>query len=315
MTYINITRGKDIFKFHELLADNLAYVTRNQQKDWDFKILISGDGMTRTGKSTMAFQIASFLDEGFADNWKNQVVFSGDKLIEQAYKIGKKKVLVYDEAREGLDSKKQLESYTKHILDFFSQCGNLNHVVIIVLPDFFDLPKSISITTSTFLINCYSHGFTRGYFDFFDRVNKKNLYINGQKFRDYRAWKGNFKGTFTDYIPFDRKEYEDLKIKALIESRASKITTSQIIKNSNSMRRALINLTTNLKTEGFSKKRVCELARIDEKTLYNWINKVEGNRDINILNGNPNIVNTENDNSLLSLEDLESDNELYGELD
>ncbi|HUC78997.1 MAG TPA: helix-turn-helix transcriptional regulator [Candidatus Saccharimonadales bacterium] len=220
MSNIEIVRGKHKWMMHEALCNNLNFLKKQQKNDWDFKVLVSGDGMTRTGKSTHAFQEALYLDEDFADNWKIQTVFDGAKLIETAYAIGKGKVIVYDEAREGLDSKKQMMMYTKNLLDFFSQCGNLNHIVIIVLPEFFELPKTVAITQSIFLVNCYAQdGFDRGYFDFFNRKDKKYLYINGQKYLDYKAQKPSFKGTFTDFIPFDREEYETLKNKSLIQIR------------------------------------------------------------------------------------------------
>ena len=217
MTNIQIMRGTHCWMMHEALCNNLDYLIKQQKNDWDFKCLVSGDGMTRTGKSTIAFQLALYLDSDYADNWKIQTVFDGAILIETAYKIGKGKVIVYDEAREGLDSKKQMMMYTKNLLDFFSQCGNLNHIVIIVLPEYFELPKTVAITQSIFLINCYANdGFDRGYFDFFNRKDKKYLYINGQKYLDYKAQRPSFKGTFVNFIPFDREEYETLKNKSLI---------------------------------------------------------------------------------------------------
>jgi len=220
MSLITVRRGEHTFQFHERLSKNLDDIVKNQKNDWDFKELISGDGMTRTGKSTFAFQCALYQDPKFADNWRTQVVFDGSKLIETAYKIPKGRVIVYDEAREGLDSKKQMEKYVKNLLDFFSQCGNLNHIVIIVLPEYFELPKTVAITQSIFLINCYAmNGFDRGNFDFFNRRDKKYLYMRGKNFLDYKAQKRSFHGTFTNWIPFCRDEYESLKTKALIKIR------------------------------------------------------------------------------------------------
>jgi hypothetical protein len=199
------------------LIENLEYVKKYKNQDWDFKILLSGDGMTRTGKSTVAAQCAHYVDPTFAENWKDRVIFDGTKLIDTAYKIGKGKAIIYDEAREGLDSKKQMESYTKTLMDFFSQCGALNHMVFIVLPEFFDLPKGIAITSSIFLINCYAkNGFDRGFFEFYNRRDKKILYTKGKRFLDYQSHKPSFKGRFTDWLPYDRAEYESYKQKELL---------------------------------------------------------------------------------------------------
>lgn len=216
MSHIEAISGKLNFKIHKALSENLDIIARNQKNDWDFKIPISGDGMTRTGKSTLAATICTYQDPTFAPNWKDRIVFEGSKLIEQAYKVPKCSWIMYDEAREGLDSKKQMEKYTKDLLDFFSQCGNLNLGIVIVLPEYFELPKSIAINQTVCLINCYArNGFDRGYFDFFNRKHKRYLYIKGQKYLDYQAQTPSFKGTFNNWFPVDRQEYEALKNKTL----------------------------------------------------------------------------------------------------
>ena len=224
MSYTNVTSGLLKFQLHTYLKENLDLIIKHNLNDWDFKMLYSGDGMTRTGKSTKACQDACYCDPTFAPNWQERVIFDGKKLKETAYKIGKNKALVYDEAREGLDSKKQMERYTKNLLDFFSQCGNLNQMIFIVLPEYFELPKTVAITQSIYLINCYARkGFDRGYFDFFNRIDKKYLYIKGTKYLDYKGQRPTFKGTFTNWLPFDRKEYEALKNKALQEKTQKQI--------------------------------------------------------------------------------------------
>ncbi len=216
MSHIQIISGDKKWKMHELLVNNLKLIKKHNANDWDFKMLISGDGMTRTGKSTIASQIAQYLDPTFAENYKDRMIFDGEKLIDIAYTIGKNKALVYDEAKAGLDSKKQMEQYTKKLLDFFSQCGSLNHMLIVVLPEYFELPKSIAMTQSIFLLNCYArNGFERGYFEFYNRKDKRYLYVKGTKYFDYTSQRPTFKGTFTNYVPFNRKTYEALKSETL----------------------------------------------------------------------------------------------------
>ncbi len=216
ISHVEVSRNGQTWKMHKALIQNLDLINHYSLEDWDFKELISGDGMTRTGKTTIAVQAAAYQDETFIPNWRERVIFDGEKLIDIAYKIGKNKALIYDEAREGLDSKKQMEKYTKNLLDFFSQCGNLNHKILIVLPEFFELPKSIAITQSVFLINCYARdGFQRGYFEFYNRKDKRYLYIKGTKFLDYKSQMPSFKGTFTKYFPIPRQEYEELKNKTM----------------------------------------------------------------------------------------------------
>lgn len=213
---VNVERGIHKFTFHKALADNLNILKKAVGRDWDFKILVSGDGMTRTGKSTIACQMAIYLDPDFN---MDQVVFRGDKLIEQSLKLGtlynqKKGIaIVYDEAKEGLDSKKAMNAYSQQITDYFSECGWLNQYLIVVLPEFFDLNKTVALNQSICLINCYTkRDFERGFFGFYNRVDKRYLYIKGKKWNNYSCQNPTFQGTFNKYFPLDITIYEKLKL-------------------------------------------------------------------------------------------------------
>jgi len=276
MSYTKITSGKYVYNLHSLLKGNLDLIKKNNQNDWDFKMLISGDGMTRTGKSTLGTQIAQYLDPTFADNWKERMIFDGEKLIDTAYKIGRNKALVYDEAKAGLDSKKQMEQYTKRLLDFFSQCGNLNHLVIIILPEFFELPKSIAMTQSIFLINCYArNGFERGYFEFYNRKDKRYLYIKGTKYLDYTSQRPSFKGTFIDYIPFNRKEYETLKSKTLNEIRHRENISKVKISRDTHKNRVTILIKLLMQNYKLKPVEIAENLGIARTTVYEYLKQKE----------------------------------------
>ena len=267
MSYTTVTSGPHTFKLHTYLKENLDLIKKNQKRDWDFKVLYSGDGMTRTGKSTKAAQDAQYLDEDFSEYWKEKMIFDGKKLKKTAYSFDKPSSLVYDESREGLDSKRQMEKYTKNLLDFFSECGNLNHAIFIVLPEYFDLPKSIAMTQSTYLINCYArNGFERGYFDFFNRKDKKYLYIKGKQWLDYTVQRPTFKGTFTDWLPFPRDEYEKLKRKALQEKseRKEEQAAESILLDKEKM---FSNNCLRLLKEGMPVKTIAERLGINRRTI------------------------------------------------
>jgi hypothetical protein len=201
------------------VLNSIAY---NVPKDWDSIILISGSGMVRVGKSVFAQQIGHYLSiklkTGFGiDN----IVFTGQELIEKSRKFPKNSVFIYDEARGELDTKKIMEEITRTLLDFFAECGMYNHIVIIVLPDFFDLPKGIAISRSELLLNVYRDrsnkkdiggedvvAFERGFFHGYHRASKKKLYILGKKnFNDYDIVKRDFFGTFPNTYTVSMEEY------------------------------------------------------------------------------------------------------------
>ena len=59
--------------------------------------------------------------------------------------------------------------------------------------------------------------YTRGRFAYYNKERKKNLYILGKKFYDYRKPKPNFRGRFTNYYVVDEQQYRLKKLKALSE--------------------------------------------------------------------------------------------------
>jgi hypothetical protein len=205
--------------------DNIAY---NMLHDFDAVIPVSGDGMVRVGKSVLAQQIGYYIA------WKHKtpftlanIVFSGKELIEMAQKLPKNSVLIYDEARGELDSKKVMENITKNLMDFFAECGMLNHCIILVCPDFFELPKGVALNRSEFLVNVIRTSslkkdkegievvkFERGVFEFYNRRGKKILYIQGKKdYNDYGVGKKcrSFFGNFHNQYIVDKTQYENKK--------------------------------------------------------------------------------------------------------
>ena len=62
---------------------------------------------------------------------------------------------IYDEARESLASTKHMKKLQEDIIDFFNECGQLNQIFIVVLPDFFSLKEEIAVGRSEILINVY----------------------------------------------------------------------------------------------------------------------------------------------------------------
>ena len=227
---------------HKTLAYELDSCIYNIKKDWDFLILISGDRMVRVGKSVLAMTVASYLAHGLerkklnidAFNMNN-IFFDNKVLIEESQKRAKYSVILYDEAREGLASSKSMKSFQEDLIDFFNECGQLNHIFIIVIPDFFELKETIAVGRSEFLLNVYRQEkevmrdvyntgvktpvtiLQRGKYEFYSRPKKANLYDKAKSMR--RKWYGlvkkDFDGDFTDQYPVGEEEYKTKKKEAL----------------------------------------------------------------------------------------------------
>lgn len=212
----------------------LGSIAYNVPNDWDSLILISGSGMVRVGKSVLAQQIGYYMSTKLKTPFTiNNIVFSGQELMDKARTMEKHSVFVYDEARGELDTKKVMEDITKTLMDFFAECGMYNHVIIIVLPDFFDLPKGIAISRSELLINVYRDrsmkkdelseevvSFERGFFHGYHRTSKKKLYILGKKnYNDYDIVKRDFFGKFPNVFTVNKEEYIAKKLTYLARDR------------------------------------------------------------------------------------------------
>lgn len=220
----------DGFVIDGYLKETLDIYAKNVIKDWDWLIIVSGSGMVRVGKSVIALQLCVYWSYLM---WKlhnikvpfdlNNIVFDGVKLIEVGNRLGINhpySALLYDEAGSDLEASKSMRSATKAVKDFLRECGQYNLLVVLVLPEYFDLPKGIAINRSHCLINVdYETDdkdmFERGYFKFYSRPKKKMLYMEGKKYLNYNATMSDFYGKFPNFYPIDEESYRKAKIEAL----------------------------------------------------------------------------------------------------
>lgn len=236
----NDKRREPGFYLHENLKTQIDFYLKNVIYDWDFTIIIGGEGEVRVGKSMLAMQIGRYwtselkrlynIDVPF--NVKENFIFNGRELIKKGNALALKMqtkynsqkipcgAIVYDEASDDLDSSKSMHNATQATKAYLKECGQYNMLNIIVLPEFFDLPKGVALTRSACLINVYyipdEEGiFKRGYFKFYSKPQKKWLYILGKKTLDYNAAKSDFYGDFDEFYTIDEQEYRTAKIKAL----------------------------------------------------------------------------------------------------
>jgi hypothetical protein len=226
------------FRMEEQLKIQIDILLKNITKDWDFTIIITGQGEVRVGKSMIAMQIACYWAYMI---WKmygikvpysvlENFVFDGKKLIEIGNKLGINhpySPLLYDEAGADLEGRKTMQTSTQDVLDYYRECGQYNMLNILVLPEYFDLPKGLALSRSIFLIDVYytadAEGiFKRGYFNFFSRRQKKWLYLLGKKDLNYSAANYDFHGRFYPFYPVNEKEYRDAKQDALSKRESKK---------------------------------------------------------------------------------------------
>lgn len=216
----------------------------------DFMILISGSAKKRVGKTMMGCQVgyyaASILGTPFDES---NVAFGGKQLMEIAKSHPHKSVLIDDESRRDLSSKRQMETFNKDLMDFFSECGKLNDLLILIAPDFFEFSKSVAVNMSDLLINIRREKsdpiklterqiresglnlplgtevvkIVRGNWDIYDAEGKKKLYIWGKKnFDEYTTKFRASYGEFRLYWPIDTDKYEARKDEFIGRDRSGK---------------------------------------------------------------------------------------------
>jgi hypothetical protein len=233
------------------IVENLLGMPRYLSKAFDAVGIISGHAKVRIGKSTHASQIGYLLawlqaggkielgkDETGKRivksqtspikevnfNLDNNVVFTPTNLMKTSEKLfqnyGKNQVIMYDEARGGLASDRAMESINKTMSEWFEQCGQYGHIILLVLPNFFKLHEDYAVARSLFLSDVFADKkYNRGYFNFYNELQKEKLYYWGKKrigvTAKYSATNESFWGRFIDFMPWDKTKYEILKRKAI----------------------------------------------------------------------------------------------------
>ena len=264
------------------LKDNLDVFARKIVDDQMFVILITGSGFVRVGKSVLAQQIGKYLTSKINELHKkdnnfdlNNVVFKGKELQEIAYKLPQYSVLDLDEGDDLVEH--YWSSLAKDLRRFFRKAGQLNNFVILVLPDFFELPKNYAITRSMCLINVkYMGQFDRGYFDFYSFENKKKLYLKGKKQADYKAISPNFSGRFTNVYTVDEEKYREKKRVDLEEEDEEEEKTNKQVKKE-TIRDLFKEVYSYLNEELKLKIKVKELVKpfgVSRASGYNFLNKL-----------------------------------------
>ena len=172
---------------------------------------IAISGYPGLGKTTILTQVATFFDPNFSEK---DVVFKPIdfiNLLKEAKPLSSKAL---DESYEGLSSEQIRKTVGQTLKVVLNVVRKKRLYIFIVIPNFFDLSKSVAVFLTRWLIHCYSEAFGDvGRMVMFDRNTKRILYLKGKRFEDYNCIKADAKGVFTKYIPkkFNWENYEKAK--------------------------------------------------------------------------------------------------------
>lgn len=190
-----------------ILKDNLDTTKREViKKDYDAHIIF--DGQERMGKTTMAGQVAMYLNPNMSiDN----VAFNIFEYIQYYEKAKKGDCIMFDETMAYLGARNSLSWFNRLLIKVFSEMGSKNLFSIICIPSFFELDKYPAIHRSILLFHIHK----RSFFWAYNYNRKKLLYLNGKRFYSYANPSPNWTGRFVKYFVFDKQAYELKKQKGI----------------------------------------------------------------------------------------------------
>lgn len=210
MTSEKIKVGEHEYYMDGYLKKNLDAVKYLNEKDWDNVFVV--DGIEGGGKSSLAMQIAYYLDPTLC---LDRICFTPFEFKKQVIAAKHKQAIIYDEAFTGLSSRGTMGIINRMLVRMMAEIRQKNLFLIIVAPTFFDIDKYVALWRSRGLIHVYTKKMQRGYFAGYNQDRKKFLYIRGKRDYNYSKPQPNFRGRFTKFIPIDDKEYRLKKYEAI----------------------------------------------------------------------------------------------------
>ncbi len=199
-----------------ILHQNISILAKNIVKDMTYLGIISSSTLeVGTGKSVFAQQLCeAYLNavnkfHNFnLELTMNNLVFTPKEIIKRSFKVPRYSVIICDE----WEDTHYWSELGISLRQFFRKCRQLNLLMIIIIPNFFQLPMSYAISRSVFFVDVrFSGEFDRGYFSFYNFAKKKKLYLKGKKQQDYGVVQPNFTGRFVDGYVVNEPEYHKVK--------------------------------------------------------------------------------------------------------
>jgi len=164
------TDGRYIDSF---LYQNLTMMAKKIVEDMTFlAVCFSSTLEVGTGKSVFCTQVGEIWSEimekvhGIKVPFDmNNVVFRPEELIERSFKVPKYSFLLLDEWEDSHYWGKLGMTLRK----FFRKCRQLNLFIMIIIPNYFQLPLGYAISRSVFAVDVkFDENFNRGNYDFYN---------------------------------------------------------------------------------------------------------------------------------------------------
>ncbi len=256
------------------LLKNLDMLSDKISHDMTFLAVIYSSTLeVGTGKSVLATQIGEAWTEMVNKKYNMEipydvynVVWRPKDLIKRAFKVPKYSYLLLDEWEDS--------SYWSELgmtlREFFRKCRQLNLFIMIIIPNWFQLPLNYAVSRSVFAIDVkFDNNLERGNFSFYNFVGKRMLYINGKRQHNYRVARPAFSGKFPDGYGVDEKEYRKKKMEDMErfdQENPQKLTAVQQVTNEKHKLLAKVML----KFPKMTNKELGSMFNVTDKTICVW---------------------------------------------
>lgn len=137
---------------------DVAVEEKMKPKDLDWvHVNVGGEG---TGKSALALEMAEYVDPEFS---VDQIVFSAEEFISTATSLDPFQAIVFDEGIDALYSRNAMKKENKQLIQFLRQCRELNLFIIINMPSWREMDKSIRYNRTKTVGRAVSQGWAHFY--------------------------------------------------------------------------------------------------------------------------------------------------------
>lgn len=196
--------------FDGYLHSNLEILQEAVRRDFDGVIYLGG--YEGNGKSTFAMQCAAAVDPTFC---LDRVCFDMKEFETRIRESSPGQAIVLDESWKDVNSGARHAASAQRFIRLLTENRKKRLFIFVVAATFFDINKYLLIHRSRAYIEIYTKGLDRGYFSFYDRERKKDLYIRGKRDWNMGLVPPTFRGCFQNWLPFSKEEYEAKKDKAI----------------------------------------------------------------------------------------------------
>jgi len=206
--------GEKVY-IHGYLKQGLDLYSKNLTAKGNLDAVLIVDGYEGTGKSTMAFTMAAYIDPTFS---LKRVCFDAKTFYEATNDAKRGQAVVFDEGFRGFYSKEGTGKMNIMLEKMLAEVRQRNLFLIIVMPSFFLLSKYVALHRGLGLVHTFMRSsFRRGYFSFYSARKKTMLYKKGRDLLTYKPVAFDFRGNFVNWLPFDEDEYKKKKSESYAE--------------------------------------------------------------------------------------------------